>query len=410
MQISQLMKTQTYQRYLIALVGLSLASCSGTPPQAGVKALPVPISTVEPGIVTDSSDYVANLQSRQSITLQPRINGYVKEIYVKAGDSVQAGTPILRIDSNQQQAVVQQASASLATSQAELQSAKATLNQLIANKESVVSSVEFNQTEFKRFSQLTSEGAATKQRLDEASNNLRNAKSQLGQAKAQIAAQQANIDSAKMRIEQSSASVTQAQVQLDFYTVNAPFPGTIGTLPIKVGDIVSSSTELTTITQNQLLEVQIAVPVEKAPRLRMGMTMQLLNEQDQPITDGKVSFISPSINQQSQSVLVKANFNNDRNQLRVNQFVRARLVWDSKPGILVPTTAISRLGGQDFIFVAESKGKDGQLIATQKTITLGRITGNKQEVLKGLEVNDKIVVSGLARLRDGIPIAPEGGS
>jgi multidrug efflux pump subunit AcrA (membrane-fusion protein) len=142
----------------------------------------------------------------------------------------------------------------------------------------------------------------------------------------------------------------------------------------------------------------------------MGMTMQLLNEQDQPITDSKVSFISPSINQQSQSVLVKANFNNDRNQLRVNQFVRARLVWASKPGILVPTTAISRLGGQDFIFVAENKGKDGQLIATQKTITLGRIKGNKQEVLNGLEVNDKIVVSGLARLRDGVPIAREGGS
>ncbi len=409
MKISQLMKTNPPQRYLIALVGLSLASC-GTPPQAVVRPLPVPISTLEAGIVTDSSDYVANLQSRQSITLQPRINGYVKEIYVKAGDSVLAGTPILRIDSNQQQAVVQQASASLATSQAELQSAKATLNQLIANKESVVSSVEFNQTEFKRFSQLTSEGAATKQRLDETANNLRNAKSQLGQTMAQIAAQQANIDSAKMRIEQSSASVTQAQVQLDFYTVNAPFAGTIGTLPIKVGDIVNSTTALTTITQNQLLEVQIAVPVEKAPRLRMGMTMQLLNEQDQPITDSKVSFISPSINQQSQSVLVKANFNNDRNQLRVNQFVRARLVWASKPGILVPTTAISRLGGQDFIFVAENKGKDGQLIATQKTITLGRIKGNKQEVLNGLEVNDKIVVSGLARLRDGVPIAREGGS
>lgn len=410
MQISQLMKTQIQQRYLIALVGLCLASCSGTPPQAGVRPLSVPISTVEPGTVTDSSDYVANLQSRQSITLQPRINGYVNEIYVKAGDSVQAGTPILRIDSNQQQAAVQQASAALATSQAELQSAKATLNQLIASQESFVSSVEFNQTEFNRFSKLVQEGASTKQRLDEASNSLRNSKSQLEQAKAQIMAQRANVNSAERRIQQSSASVTQAQVQLDFYTVNAPFAGTIGTLPIKVGDIVSSTTELTTITQNQLLEVQIAVPVEKAPRLRMGMTMQLLNEQDQPITDGNVSFISPSINQQSQSVLVKANFNNDRNQLRVNQFVRARLVWDSKPGILIPTTSISRLGGQDFIFVAETKGKDGQLIATQKTITLGRITGNKQEVLKGLEVNDKIVVSGLARLRDGIPIAPEGGS
>jgi RND family efflux transporter MFP subunit len=405
MQISQLMKTQMQSRYLIALVGLCLASCA-TPPQAGVRVLSVPISTVETGIVTDSSEYVANLQSRQSITLQPRINGYVKEIYVKAGDDVKAGTPILRIDSNQQEAVVQQATARLATSQAQLQSAKASLDQLIATKESVVSSVEFNQTEFKRFSQLTLEGAATKQRLDETSNNLRNAKSQLGQTKAQIAAQQANIESAKMQIAESSANVSQAKVQLDFYTITAPFTGTVGFIPIKVGDNVSSTTALTTVTQNQLLEVQISVPVQNAPRLRQGMTMQLLNDKDQSVANGTVSFISPNINPQSQSVLVKANFNNDRNQLRVNQFVRARLVWDSKPGILVPTTAISRLGGQDFIFVAEGKGENGQLIATQKTINLGRITGNKQEVLKGLEANDKIVVGGLAQLRDGAAIAP----
>ncbi len=400
------MKTQILQRYLIALIGIFLASCSTPPPKAGVRAIPVPIAVVEPGTVTDSSDYVASLQSRQSITLQPRINGYVQEIYVKAGDIIRTGAPILRIDPSQQEASVQQASAAAATSQAELQSAKATLEQLIARKQSVISNMQFNQTEFKRFSQLTAEGATARQRLDEVSNNLRNAKSELGQMEAQILAQRANINSAERRIDQSVANVSQQKLQLNFYTVNAPFAGAIGDIPIKIGDLVSNTTPLTTITQNEVLEVQVAVPVENAPRLKLGMIMEIVDNNDKPVSSGKVSFISPNITAQNQSILVKATFNNDRNQLRANQFVRARLVWDTRPGVLVPTTAISRLGGQDFIFVAENKGKDGQLVATQRPIRLGRITGNKQEVISGLEVRDKIVTSGILQLRNGAAIAP----
>lgn len=100
-------------------------------------------------------------------------------------------------------------------------------------------------------------------------------------------------------------------------------------------------------------------------------------------------------------------FNNGTNQLRANQFVRARLIWSSRSGVLVPTSAISRLGGQDFIFVAEEISVNGkpQLIANQKPIKLGKITGNKQEVLEGLTPKDKIVVSGILQLQNGAPIA-----
>jgi len=301
---------------------------------------------------------------------------------------------------------VQQASAATATSQAELQSARATLEQLIASEQAARSNVEFNQTEFNRFSKLTAEGATTRQNLDSISNNLRNAKSDLGQVKAQILAQRANINSAERRIDQSVANVNQQRLQLDFYTVNAPFAGAVGDIPIKIGDLVSNTTALATITQNEVLEVQVAVPVENAPRLKMGMTMQVIDDKDQPLSNGRVSFISPNITAQNQSILVKATFNNDRKQLRANQFVRARLIWDTRSGVLVPTTAISRLGGQDFVFVAENKGKDGQLVATQKPIRLGRITGNKQEVISGLEANERIVVSGILQLQNGAAIAP----
>ncbi|TYQ27310.1 efflux RND transporter periplasmic adaptor subunit [Pseudanabaena sp. UWO310] len=391
-----------------AVIGVLLVSCSAAPQGNGVRAVPVPISAVETGTVTDSSDYVANLQSRQSVTLQPRVDGYVQEIYVKAGDRVEAGTPILRIDPATQQAAVQQSVATLATSQSDFESAKATLAQLTASKESTLSSLDFNQKEYKRYSDLVTQGAFARQKLDEVSNNLRSARAELGKIDAQIEAQKASINSAATRIEASRAGAVQQEVQLDYYTITAPFAGIVGDIPVKVGDNVNSTTQLTTVTQNQVLEVQIAVPIENAPRLRMGMPVELLDAQDKSLVKGNVAFISPNINSQNQSVLVKANFNNGNNQLKANQFVRARLIWDSRSGVVVPTSAISRLGGQDFIFVAEESSVNGQtqLVANQKAIKLGKITGNKQEVLEGLTSKDRIVVAGILQLRNGAPIAP----
>lgn len=407
-QLSNNLLDKSLSKGLVAVIGALLVSCSANAPKSnGFGAVPVPIASVESGTVTDSSDYVANLQSRQSVTLQPRVDGYIQEIYVKAGDRVEAGAPILRIDPAKQQAVVQRSVAAVATSQADFESARATLVQLRARKESILSSVDFNQKEFSRFSKLTEQGATTKQKLDEVANNLRNARAELGQIDAQINAQQASINSAATRIEETRAGAVQEEVQLDFYTVTAPFAGIVGDIPIKVGDNVNSTTQLTTVTQNQVLEVQISVPIENAPRLKMGMPVELLDAQDKPLVKGNVAFISPNINPQSQSVLVKANFNNGTNQLKANQFVRARLIWASRAGVLVPTSAISRLGGQDFIFVAEPSPTDGKsLIANQKPVKLGKITGNKQEVLEGLNAKDQIVVAGILQLQNGAPIMP----
>ena len=407
-QLSNNLLDKSLSKGLVAVIGALLVSCSANAPKGnGFGAVPVPIASVESGTVTDSSDYVANLQSRQSVTLQPRVDGYIQEIYVKAGDRVEAGAPILRIDPAKQQAVVQRSAAAVATSQADFESARATLVQLRARKESILSSVDFNQKEFSRFTKLTEQGATTRQKLDEVANNLRNARAELGQIDAQMNAQQASINSAATRIEETRASAVQEEVQLDFYTVTAPFAGIVGDIPIKVGDNVSSTTQLTTVTQNQVLEVQISVPVENAPRLKMGMPVELLDAQDKPLVKGNVAFISPNINPQSQSVLVKANFNNGTNQLKANQFVRARLIWASRAGVLVPTSAISRLGGQDFIFVAEPSPTDGKsLIANQKPVKLGKITGNKQEVLEGLNAKDQIVVAGILQLQNGAPIMP----
>jgi multidrug efflux pump subunit AcrA (membrane-fusion protein) len=200
------------------------------------------------------------------------------------------------------------------------------------------------------------------------------------------------------------------------------FAGTVGDIPIKVGDTVSSTSQLLNITQNNQLEVQIQIPLERSNALRLGLPVKLLDDQNKEIQTGRVSFIAPNVNQATQSVQAKAVFTNARN-LRASQFVRARVVWNNRPGVLVPTTAISRLGGRDFVFIAAPLSASGcaapaapqgggkfeanpdMLVAAQKPVKLGRIIGNDQEIIEGVSATDRIVTGGILQLQNCAAIA-----
>lgn len=388
-----------------------VAGCSGEkPPQAAAPpATPVKLAVVESGTIDDSSDYIASLQSRRSVNLQTQIDGRVTRIFVKSGAPVAAGDLLIQVDPAKQQATVSSSSAAAESARAELENAKATLKSLEAQRQSNLSQVKFSEQEYERYSTLFSQGAVARQSLEQFTNSLQAARSNLASVEAQMRAQEATIAKSARDLQQSLANVREQEVELQYYRITAPFAGTVGDIPVKVGDYVNDSTKLTTITQNQPLEVNISVPIEKAPQLRTGMTVQLKDGQGKNMGNGEVFFISPNVNNQSQSVLIKALFNNSNNQLRADQFVRAQVIWDKRPGVLIPTTAISRLAGQNFVFVAQVAQAQGasQLIARQKPVKLGEIQGNNYQVIDGLKPGEKIVTSGILNLSDGTPIAPE---
>jgi membrane-associated protease RseP (regulator of RpoE activity) len=124
------------------------------------------------------------------------------------------------------------------------------------------------------------------------------------------------------------------------------------------------------------------------------------------IGSSRVSYISPSAGTGTQTILVKAIYNNQDNKLRTDQIVRARVIWEQLAGITVPTTAISRIGDQSFVFVVEEENQEGQqmLIAKQIPVQLGSIQGQSFEVLSGLKAGDRIVTEGVIKLRDGTPV------
>jgi RND family efflux transporter MFP subunit len=168
---------------------------------------------------------------------------------------------------------------------------------------------------------------------------------------------------------------------------------------------VTPATQLTSVNQNAMLEAYVDVPVDRAPDLSPASSVELLDARGGVIGESRVTFVADRANVDTQSVLIKGLFPN-ATSLKVSQIVRARVVWSTRPGLRLPTTAVTRQGGQSFAFVAEPEGAG--VVAKQRNVKLGVIEGNDYVVVEGLKPGERVIVSGLQKLRDGAKVSPKG--
>jgi multidrug efflux pump subunit AcrA (membrane-fusion protein) len=115
-----------------------------------------------------------------------------------------------------------------------------------------------------------------------------------------------------------------------------------------------------------------------------------------------VAFVAPSVDDGTQSVLIKAPVAQRGGQFRADQFVRVRLIWSAGSGLKVPVVAVRRISGQFFVFVAEAA--DGGLVAHQRLVRLGDLTGDGYVLLGGLEVGEQLIVGGVQKIGEGSPV------
>jgi RND family efflux transporter MFP subunit len=180
----------------------------------------------------------------------------------------------------------------------------------------------------------------------------------------------------------------------------------VGDIPVRVGDRVTTSTQLTTVDKPGSLEVYVYVPIEHSAQLKMNLPVQILDSDGKVIGNSRISFISPQVDNTTQTVLVKARIANSNDALRQAEFIRARIVWGTHQNPEVPILAVSRLAGQYFAFVAEPEN-GGKYVARQKPLQIGQTVGNDYEVQGGLNPGDKVIISGTQFLVDGAPVIPQ---
>lgn len=367
---------------------------------------PMPVQTIalQTETIEERSEFVANLQSRRSVTLRPRTQGQITQILVTPGQRVAAGTVLIQVDPAEQQAVVNSTYASVASAQANVDNANAVLRSLQAERLSKVAEVELSQVEHDRYAALAREGAVSVQTRDQYASRLEVATASLQAIDQQIQAQRASVIRVEKVVQEAQARIQEQQVQLQYFQVTAPFAGVVGDIPVKVGDLVDTSTLLLTVAENDQLEVNFSVPAEQASRLQIGSSVDITDGQGNRLGTSQIVFIAPNTAGTTQSVLVKALLNNATGQLRTDQFVRASVIQTQRTGVQVPTTAIARLGGETFVFVAEPS--ETGFVARQRLVKLGSIEDNEYQVLNGLKAGEKVIVSNLFALREGTAIAP----
>jgi RND family efflux transporter MFP subunit len=245
------------------------------------------------------------------------------------------------------------------------------------------SEVEFARQQVDRNKTLLNAGAISQREVEQFESQLRSAEAQLKALDEQI---------------------RQQRSQLNYYRVTSPNAGTVGDVPVNVGDRVTRSTILTTVDENDVLELYINVPVQQATQLKVGLPVRLIDDRGEVLATNRITFVSPSVDTSTQSVLAKAQLVDGRGEFRSDQFVRARVVWTEAPGLTVPVTAVVRINAQFFAFVAE-KGDQG-MVAKQKPVQLGEIVGNDYVVRGGLQPGEQLIVGGLQKIRDGAPVMP----
>ncbi|MFN6483756.1 MULTISPECIES: efflux RND transporter periplasmic adaptor subunit [unclassified Nostoc] len=367
----------------------------------------VKISTVQSGIIEESSDFIASLKSQRSVTLQPRIQGQVTQVLVKSGDPVAQGTPIIQVNRTPQAAIAPNNAVPQAFLM-QLANARATLKSLEAERPSYVANVQLYQQNYEKFVTLAEQGAVSRQTSNQVADRLATARASLNAIDSRIQTQRANILQAEKSLQQANVNTQIQQPQSD--KITAPFNGTVSNITVKVGDLVNTSTQLVNITQNRPLEVNISVPLQQGPQLRKGMPVEVMNTQGQKLGRSRVFYIAPNASNETQTILIKALFDNPNGQLRADQLVRARVFWTQRPGVLIPTTAMTRVGGDTFVYVVETETSPqgvSQQVARQRQVKLGEIKGNNYQVIEGLQPEDKVIISGLLNLRDGVAIVPE---
>jgi RND family efflux transporter MFP subunit len=280
-----------------------------------------------------------------------------------SGDHVETGTPLLQIDPLKQEATVNSQEASRAAQEANLRYAKVSLE---------------------RAKKLFDAGVISKQELDNA---------------------QTGYDAAEAQVKSLDEQVNQQKVELHYYSIKSPMNGIVGDIPVRQGDRVTVTTMLTTIDEPGALEAYIYVPADRAKNLKTGLPVKILDTAGNSVSETRITFVSPQVETDTQTVLAKATIENAQAKLRIAQQVRAQITWGVHEGPVIPVLSVLRINGQFFAFVAVNEGKG--TVARQKPLKLGDTTGNDYVVLDGLKPGEHLIVSGTQFLQDGVPVAEQ---
>jgi multidrug efflux system membrane fusion protein len=386
---------------------LALAACGGTSaaaPGAGGRGgrggrggdAPVVTAKVSQRDVPVDIAAIGNVEAYATISVRSQVTGQLQEIAFHEGDIVKTGQLLFTLDRRPFEAALAQAEANLSRDQALEAQAEAQLGRDAAN-------AEYQQVTAERQSQLSQRGILSK-------DAAQLAQSQADATAALVKADKANIESTKAELLAQKAAVDTARVQLDYCVIKSPIDGRTGNLSVKVGSLITANQlEMITISRIQPVYVTFAVPAMHLSTIKTHMTGGKLavtaipqDADAQPAT-GALSFIDNAVDMTTDTIKLKATFDNADHRLWPGQFARISLRLTTLPNaIVVPSQAVQT--GQDgqYVFVVKEDST-----VEQRAVVTGQSVAQDMVVQKGLTPGEVVVTEGQLRLEPGAKVTTD---
>lgn len=361
---------------MFAAATMLLASCGGGGGRPTFGDNEFPVVTVGTSNTTMQSTYPATIKGVQDVEIHPKVQGFITQINVKEGQTVSAGQVLFVLDNVTYQAQVRQAQAAVNTAQAACNTAKLS---------------------FENSQKLHTNGVIGDFELKSATNQYEQAKAALAQAQ---------------------AGLTSAQEMLSFCYVKSPAAGVVGSLPLKVGTLVSAANTLTTVSNISSMEVYFSMTEKDV--LEMGknpggltgaieampaVKLQLADGTFYGM-EGKVTKMSGVIDPATGSVQMIAVFQNPEKLLKSGGSATVVIPHSNASAILIPQAAVSEVQNKKFVYIVD---KDNKAKYTEIKVD-PQNDGNNYIVTEGLKAGDKFITNGITKLSDGmeiVPITPE---
>jgi membrane fusion protein (multidrug efflux system) len=206
----------------------------------------------------------------------------------------------------------------------------------------------------------------------------------------------AQLDQIVAALKANEARVAAAKARLADQVIRAPFTGRTGLRRVSVGSFVNTGTVITTLDDVSVIKLDFAVPETFVALMKPGLPIAATSAAYPGRQfEGRVSSIDSRIDPVSRSVTVRAELPNDDGVLKPGMFLGVKLTREAAPTLMLPESAVVPEQGRAYVFVVEG-GK-----ATRREVQLGRRRIGEVEVLAGVAENDRVIVEGTIKVRDG---------
>ena len=387
----------------VGITALAGAGCGGNTSAAGPGgggrgrgrggdggAAPVVTAKVSSKDVPVDLAAIGNVEAYATISVRSQVTGMLTELSFHEGDLVKQGQLLFSLDRRPFEAALAQADANLVRDRALLAQSEAQLARDAAN-------AEYQQLSAERQLQLSQRGIISKDTAEQI-------RSQADATAAVVKADRASIDSARAQLVAQESAVEAARVSLGYTIIKSAIDGQTGNLGVKVGSLVTANqTELTTIARVQPVLVTFTVPA-----IHLGTIKSHMADGKLPVTatpqdtaaqpaPGVLSFVDNAVDMTTDTIKLKATFDNPDRRLWPGQFARVSLrLTTIDHATVVPSQAVQT--GQDgqYVFVV----KDDSTVE-QRAITVGQRVEDDTVVQKGLKPGETVVTEGQLRLEPG---------